>query len=1182
MGHVGIDFVPWGDGPVKPRLQAIVQQLETLRSDQKVAHALTSLLRGCKKPIRFHVIDVMPCSVPDGDLEVSLHQSFFYQKQTVPEDHGYIDRLFFVGSSPTVDSWEHESNGEGRFSRKKSVEFYIRALQSTGAGHYACLSEPRGHVGDIDGADFRIAEGLARSAMMGLCRYYGSPQKGTHMSLADQLRGMARDIDDLIMLVKGTHPHVDLSEDPGNILIELAKLFQLGKRLSRHVPGAQDQDYRYSGTTQQGSYLLRFNISEHLKMGRDEIISNENIKNELIEYNLSLVRYEILRDMGRCIASGAFPLLRERAEREPRTSILIIDDRLYDGLKNGKPHQPYTDNLRDILKHAGWGDRCFVAPTAAIPGTTADDEWHGAGAGRLTDACRLWPDGACPEGINTFKALEFVLIEVDSTWDYVGASAVQRLHAYLRRVAGADIHPHRTTTPIVVLTRTQSFGDVQQSLNMGAAAYVHKERLYQLPFQMWRAWNAIADTSYTTRRASSFKMLHALRPELRAKLRKRSGTSFVHGGVVTADGVLIDQREMNWIRELPKADLHCHLGTCIPLPAIEVLALNTCRYTFAAPRYRDESRRVTDAATRIARTLVLAEWLCSTNHRARRGKRNPLTCLALSAAAICKKSPEDLPEFGIGDQVIDWLVQSGDGIRPFEAMGLLVALISIKNPAADIAATQPYLDYLGGVASKQHVPFIGIAAELARRRIQRIAGDWSGRDTRQEIGRMCDDAPDGSVQSFWVCFSRCFVQGIGDARCKIEQLRRTAEEWLYGERDDGERNRVLRRLRKLADELHYGDYLPDGVPSMWTIAKVEDRLPLLRDYVQLPRLDGEDGHLEAHGLRRYLWGADLLGAAHLQYPDNLLIAAYAVTRDNARDSVVYSEVRCETPGFAQGGMSAFDATRLLCAGFDLASCYVKQEDPVAGTNRLVRTNILLAAKRHKSREAAREVVDLMLRFRSQHGADRRQLRDGMPSWWRPCDVVGFDISGDEAKQPNWMQDILRPLAVQSVAITIHAGEAASADSIWQAVYMHNATRIGHGLRLRENEALLQYCVSEGICMEMCPNSNIFTNAYLPEDGGRYADEITNSRRAYPLKTYMEAGLEVSVATDNRYIHREPDNDLTSEYMAAARLSNGLTRWEILQIVKAGFKNAFLAKDDIQCLVSEMENRVYAIAARGWF
>jgi adenosine deaminase len=93
---------------------------------------------------------------------------------------------------------------------------------------------------------------------------------------------------------------------------------------------------------------------------------------------------------------------------------------------------------------------------------------------------------------------------------------------------------------------------------------------------------------------------------------------------------------------------------------------------------------------------------------------------------------------------------------------------------------------------------------------------------------------------------------------------------------------------------------------------------------------------------------------------------------------------------------------------------------------------------------------------------------------------------------------------------------------------------------------------------------------------------------------METGLEVCINTDNRTLNRpfddgsdefnKPDADprsmsLTDEYMRAARLSGGLTRWEVLKLVRAGFKHAFLHRDEIAALLSSVEAQLFPMVGQ---
>jgi adenosine deaminase len=350
-------------------------------------------------------------------------------------------------------------------------------------------------------------------------------------------------------------------------------------------------------------------------------------------------------------------------------------------------------------------------------------------------------------------------------------------------------------------------------------------------------------------------------------------------------------------------------------------------------------------------------------------------------------------------------------------------------------------------------------------------------------------------------------------------------------------------------------------------------VPTLSDLVVLP----VNPSPEDHRLLRYLWGCGLLGAEHLQYPENIILAAHDLVRQNVDDNVVYSEVRCETPGYTRAGLSAEMATDLLCQSFDLAEAF---ERKFKGRS-FVRTSILLAAKRHKKEHEIERVISLLAGYLTRRSPPRpSQDKTEVPTWWQRTRVVGFDLSGDESKNSDGLKRQINRLIELSSPITIHAGEAESAESIWRAVYEYHARRIGHGLRLRERRQLLQFCINEGICMELCPISNCFTSDFVQinrEDEDPYKYDPYRIEH-YPLRHFMESGLEVCVNTDNRSLHGRYGGSLTDEFLWAARLSGSFTRWEVLKLIKAGFKHAFIDKSDAQELIQAVESWMFAQVA----
>lgn len=114
-------------------------------------------------------------------------------------------------------------------------------------------------------------------------------------------------------------------------------------------------------------------------------------------------------------------------------------------------------------------------------------------------------------------------------------------------------------------------------------------------------------------------------------------------------------------------------------------------------------------------------------------------------------------------------------------------------------------------------------------------------------------------------------------------------------------------------------------------------------------------------------------------------------------------------------------------------------------------------------------------------------------------VVAADLAGAEGLFPtSGFEKVFRLAAEEQVPFTIHAGEAAGADSIRKALEF-GARRIGHGVRCLEDESLVTYLREHEIPLEVCPTSNFQTRVVEGE---------------YPLKKLLEKGLCVTLNTDN--------------------------------------------------------------------
>ncbi len=162
-------------------------------------------------------------------------------------------------------------------------------------------------------------------------------------------------------------------------------------------------------------------------------------------------------------------------------------------------------------------------------------------------------------------------------------------------------------------------------------------------------------------------------------------------------------------------------------------------------------------------------------------------------------------------------------------------------------------------------------------------------------------------------------------------------------------------------------------------------------------------------------------------------------------------------------------------------------------------------------------------------------------------LVGLDLAGDEA---NWPGEIfaahLKKARDAGWHITVHAGESAGPQSIWQAVRELGAERIGHGVSAVRDPALLDYMAERRIGVESNLTSNVQTST-VPD----YA--------SHPLRRFLAHGILATINTDDPGISAI---DLRYEYEVAAPAA-GLTAEQIRQAQRNALQVAFLSEKDLR-------------------
>ncbi|MEY2485910.1 MAG: adenosine deaminase [Verrucomicrobiota bacterium] len=160
-------------------------------------------------------------------------------------------------------------------------------------------------------------------------------------------------------------------------------------------------------------------------------------------------------------------------------------------------------------------------------------------------------------------------------------------------------------------------------------------------------------------------------------------------------------------------------------------------------------------------------------------------------------------------------------------------------------------------------------------------------------------------------------------------------------------------------------------------------------------------------------------------------------------------------------------------------------------------------------------------------------------------IVALDLAGDEANfPPRLFTEHFRRARDAGWRVTIHAGESAGPESVWDAVRLLGAERIGHGVRAMEDLALVDLLVKKRIGVEVNLTSNVQTST-VPD------------LASHPLRAMLDRGLLASINTDDPGVSAI---DLPYEFEVAASAA-GLSQKQIRQAQRNSLETAFLSVEE---------------------
>jgi len=280
---------------------------------------------------------------------------------------------------------------------------------------------------------------------------------------------------------------------------------------------------------------------------------------------------------------------------------------------------------------------------------------------------------------------------------------------------------------------------------------------------------------------------------------------------------------------------------------------------------------------------------------------------------------------------------------------------------------------------------------------------------------------------------------------------------------------------------------------------------------------------EPHSMQHFLGKFAMLRQFY-RSPDIIERITREIVEDAAQDNVRYMELRFTPKALCNiSHCSVQEVTEIVC-----------QTAQSAAENLDITVRLIASMNRHESVKFGERVV----RCAIDH------MSDG---------IVGVDLAGNEEMSALPFRDIFHEASDAGLGVTIHAGEWAGPSSIWDAVAMLKADRIGHGVRALEDSAITNILVEREIVLEVCPSSNVLSG-------------IVPALTEHPLPDLMKRQLQITLNTDDPIIC---NINLTDEMYNAVQHMN-LSIDDVKQSIIRSAKASFLPPSERDALVRQFQ------------
>ncbi|MFM6929409.1 MAG: adenosine deaminase [Bdellovibrio sp.] len=247
--------------------------------------------------------------------------------------------------------------------------------------------------------------------------------------------------------------------------------------------------------------------------------------------------------------------------------------------------------------------------------------------------------------------------------------------------------------------------------------------------------------------------------------------------------------------------------------------------------------------------------------------------------------------------------------------------------------------------------------------------------------------------------------------------------------------------------------------------------------------------------------------------------AFEVCEDAFNDGVRLLELRY-APTFIADGHTNLNFEKIhtsLMKGVEIA----KKKFPMA-------IGLICIVQRTKPYDVAEKVVDFAIDHKDS--------------------FIALDLADNEdGFDPKAFAPLFQKAKKAGLHITIHSGETPSdLAALWvkDSIEILGAERIGHGIQIARNLAVLDFVRNKNIPLEVCPISNYLTQSFATYE-------------AHPVRQLMEAGVLITINSDDPGVFA---TTLSDDYEILHRV-HGFTAEDFRRCNQVAFQASFISDQE---------------------